>query len=145
MDEGDDPMTRVLLGLSYISIALMLGSLIVLAISELVSCVRRWCSRRDAKLAADRLLESVADVSYHQLPDAASSSCVICVEDYGESERRFVLPGCAHTFHRGCIAPWLRQGNTTCPLCRSRPTAAGIPLPPAQRQHHCISTPQDMV
>ncbi|CAL5098634.1 unnamed protein product [Urochloa decumbens] len=145
--EGDDPMTRVLLGLSYVSIALMFGSLIFLGISELVACVRRWRSRREAKLAADRLLESVADVSYHQLPDAAedaaSSSCVICVEDYGESERRFVLPGCAHTFHRGCIAPWLRQGNTTCPLCRSRPTAAGIPLPPAQP--HRISTAEDMV
>ncbi|CAN6362058.1 unnamed protein product [Urochloa humidicola] len=126
MEEGDDPMTRVLLGLSYLSMALMLGSLIFLAISELVACVRRWRSRRDAKLAGDRLLESVADVSYHQVPaedDAASSSCcVICVEDYQENERRFVLPGCAHTFHRGCIAPWLRQGNTTCPLCRCRAT-----------------------
>ncbi|CAN6357380.1 unnamed protein product [Urochloa humidicola] len=108
-------MTRVLLGLSYLSIALMLGSLLLMAISELVvPCIRRWRSRRDAELAADRLLESVGDVSYHQLPDAAaedtaSSSCVICVEDYRESERRFVLPGCAHTFHRECIAPWLRH------------------------------------
>ncbi|CAN6339357.1 unnamed protein product [Urochloa humidicola] len=134
-------MTRVLLGLSYLSIALMFGSLILMALSELVSCIRRWRSRRDAKLAADRLLESVADVSYHQLPDAAaedtasSSSCVICVEDYRESERRSVLPGCSHTFHRECIAPWLRQGNATCPLCRRRP----------QLQHRSISTPEDMV
>ncbi|CAO2143046.1 unnamed protein product [Urochloa humidicola] len=134
MEGDDDRMTRVLLFLSYLSITLMLGSLLLMAISELVSFIRRWRSRRDAKLAADRLLESVADVSYHQLPDAASSSsCVICVEDYRESERRFVLPGCAHSFHRGCIAPWLRQGNATCPLCRCR----------AHLQHR-ISTPEDM-
>ncbi|CAN6325608.1 unnamed protein product [Urochloa humidicola] len=114
----------------------MLGSLLLMAISELVSCIRRWRSRRDAKLAADRLLESVADVSYHQLPDAGASSCVICVEEYRESERRFVLPGCAHTFHRECIATWLRQGNATCPLCR-----CSAQLQPPR----IISTPEDMV
>ncbi|RCV36843.1 hypothetical protein SETIT_8G014300v2 [Setaria italica] len=137
------------MALWYFTLALIYGSLIFMAICEILACYQRWRSRRDAELAADRLLESVADVSYHQLPDAAAaedesaaapSSCVICMEDYRESERCFVLPGCAHTFHRGCIAPWLRQPNTTCPICRRRPT---VVIPPAQQRF--ISTAEDMV
>nr|CAB3459155.1 unnamed protein product [Digitaria exilis] len=126
-----------MLCLWYITLALIYGSLLFMIFSELLGCFRQWRSRRDAELAADRLLESVPDVSYQQLP--GQECCVVCMEEYEHGERCFVMPGCAHMFHRGCIAPWVRQGNTTCPLCRASLAA----VPPAQ--HSCITTPEDMV
>lgn len=152
MDEHGDWFA---LGLRYSALAFIYGSLVLMALSEVVSCLQRWRRRRDAELAADRLLEGVPDVSYHQLPpDAAaaaepllppSSSCVICMEDYREGERCLALPGCAHTFHRGCIAPWLRLPNTSCPICRRTPTAAAAAITPPAQQRFVIGSAEDMV
>ena len=43
-------------------------------------------------------------------------SCVICMDEYKEGDRLFVLP-CKHEYHRDCVKDWLvKQRN--CPLCR---------------------------
>ncbi|XP_062203090.1 uncharacterized protein LOC133905336 [Phragmites australis] len=139
--DGDDSMGWVTVALTYFALALMYGCLLAMAAAEAAACFRRWRGRRDNLLAAERLLESVDDVPYQQLPDddadeGGSSSCVVCLAEYERGERCFVLPGCAHTFHRGCIAPWLRQGKNTCPICRETLAA------PAQQ---CINTAENMV
>jgi hypothetical protein len=104
---------------------LIYGTLLYIAVSELAACFRRWRSAT----AAERILDSVSDVPYLPLPDQqASSSCVICIAEYGRGEGRFVMQGCGHAFHRGCIAEWLRQGKTTCPICRA---TAIVVVPPA--------------
>ncbi|KAF8706359.1 hypothetical protein HU200_030621 [Digitaria exilis] len=93
MEEGE----LVMLCLWYITLALIYGSLLFMIFSELLGCFRQWRSRRDAELAADRLLESVPDVSYQQLP--GQECCVVCMEEYEHGERCFVMPGCAHMQH----------------------------------------------
>ena len=113
-----------------------------LLISEVLAALKRWRS----KLAGERLLDSVPDVPYHPLPDSDAaaagegsppSCCVICIEDYERGERCFVMPGCAHMFHRECMRKWLRQGNNpTCPICRAKLVA------PAEQR---VSTAEDMV
>lgn len=42
--------------------------------------------------------------------------CSICLETVGKY-KRFDL-GCKHSFHRRCIARWLRKDGECCPLCR---------------------------
>merc|ERR1719217_614956 len=46
------------------------------------------------------------------------ASCSICLDDYAPGERVRVLP-CGHTFHGGCIFPWLTERSPTCPLCKA--------------------------
>lgn len=43
----------------------------------------------------------------------------MCLEGYPECSRVTTLP-CQHSFHTGCIEPWLRQQgmSATCPLCK---------------------------
>lgn len=43
--------------------------------------------------------------------------CSICY-DHGNEEEHTSTLECNHTFHSKCIISWLRQGNTSCPLCR---------------------------
>ncbi|RLM69046.1 putative RING finger protein [Panicum miliaceum] len=132
----------------YFGLGLIYGSLAVMAIllvSEVLGGIQRWRN----KLAGERLLDSVADVPYHPLPpdnDAAAAagegsppSCVICIEEYERGERCFVMPGCAHMFHRECMRKWLRQGNPTCPICR-----ATLLVAPALAEER-VSTAEDMV
>ena len=124
------------------------GGLLYLAVSELAACFWRW--------RAKQILDSVPDVPYLPLPDQeasagreggpSSSSCVICIAEYARGEGRFVMPGCGHAFHRGCIAEWLRQGKTTCPICRA---TAIVVVPPAGEEKVvaavAVSTAEDMV
>jgi hypothetical protein len=42
--------------------------------------------------------------------------CTICLETFLPGEQVAVTP-CNHTFHQGCIAPWV-QGHGSCPVCR---------------------------
>ncbi|TVU27282.1 hypothetical protein EJB05_29954, partial [Eragrostis curvula] len=126
------------------TMTVMYGSMLFILVSEVAACIRRWRSRRDKLLAVDRLLETVDDVPYQRLPagdgDDDDEGCVICLAEYEHGEGRFVLPGCAHTFHRDCIAPWLRQGNGTCPVCRATVRAAA-----AEQHRVIIDTAENMV
>ncbi|CAD6258683.1 unnamed protein product [Miscanthus lutarioriparius] len=121
---------------------LIYGCLLYIAVSELAACFRLWRSAT----AAEWILDSVPDVPYLPLPDQqAASSCVICIAEYGSGEGRFVMPGCGDAFHRGCIAEWLRQGKTTCPMCRA---TAIVVVPPAGEEKvvaAAVSTAEDMV
>jgi len=120
-----------------------------LLISEVLAALKRWRS----KLAGERLLDSVPDVPYHPLPDSDAaaagegsppSCCVICIEEYERGERCFVMPGCAHMFHRQCMRKWLRQGNPTCPICRATLLLAPAAAAAAEEERR-ISTAEDMV
>ncbi|XP_047050122.1 RING-H2 finger protein ATL56-like [Lolium rigidum] len=122
-------------------LALSAALVLVVVIAELVRHVRKRCQL----LSVERLLKSIPDVAYRQIPDrdggAASaaeeeedkelrrsqSSCVICMAQYEAGERCSVLPGCGHVFHRGCFATWLHTTRTTCPLCRATIGADAVP------------------
>ncbi|KAF8671325.1 hypothetical protein HU200_050036 [Digitaria exilis] len=74
MEEGE----LVMLCLWYVTLALIYAA-------RMLPAVAQPC--RDAELAADRLLESIADVSYQQLP--GQECCVVCMEEYEHGERCF--------------------------------------------------------
>ncbi|KAK4616272.1 hypothetical protein CLAFUW4_10351 [Fulvia fulva] len=44
--------------------------------------------------------------------------CVVCKDIFNENDPVVELP-CGHRFHCDCLAPWLDQGNKTCPTCRA--------------------------
>ena len=52
-------------------------------------------------------------------PAAAATppTCSICMEDLGGGQVQALR--CSHSFHRACIARWLRSSRT-CPTCRER-------------------------
>lgn len=45
-----------------------------------------------------------------------SRECTICLEGFEEGDRVIRL-NCAHTFHSGCLFPWVRVCGA-CPNCR---------------------------
>ncbi|KAL6906068.1 hypothetical protein ACP4OV_003669 [Aristida adscensionis] len=48
--------------------------------------------------------------------EAGERQCAVCLEGYAAGDAVRTMP-CAHAFHGGCIAGWLRLGRL-CPLCR---------------------------
>ena len=58
---------------------------------------------------------------------ATHTRCPICQEDLPErAENDAELPAChtlecGHRYHTGCIVPWFRSGQNTCPMCRGEP------------------------
>ena len=94
-------------------------------------------------------------------PHVSGDPCPICMEDCTENDKCSRLP-CGHSFHRHCIAKWLKM-NHICPLCRyelpcgPKPSRC-IAMRAAQLQSHVDSlqeyihlrniygyTPQDML
>lgn len=71
-----------------------------------------------------------SDVALSQLPiriitedDAldADEECAVCCDNYKPGDKLRVLP-CFHSFHCGCIDPWLqsdRPGARECPVCKT--------------------------
>lgn len=47
-------------------------------------------------------------------------TCSVCISDFEMGKEATVLP-CGHTFHSGCIKPWLKS-NDKCPVCRKQVT-----------------------
>ncbi|KAF8711544.1 hypothetical protein HU200_028988 [Digitaria exilis] len=55
--------------------------------------------------------------------------CAVCTEEVARGQAVVRLP-CAHWYHAGCIAPWLRI-RPTCPTCRAElPREAAAERPP---------------
>lgn len=46
----------------------------------------------------------------------SQKDCSICLSESEDGEKWVVLP-CQHSFHPGCIKPWLKEHNS-CPTCR---------------------------
>ncbi|CAL4898151.1 unnamed protein product [Urochloa decumbens] len=59
---------------------------------------------------------------------AGVSACAVCTEEVAAGQAVVRLP-CAHWYHAGCIAPWLRI-RATCPTCRAElPLEGGAERP----------------
>jgi hypothetical protein len=56
-----------------------------------------------------RTLRNTKDISVYK-------SCSVCLEPYQIHDTIRTIP-CFHSFHVGCIDPWLRQ-KATCPICK---------------------------
>lgn len=43
--------------------------------------------------------------------------CSICLDETRDCD--YTFDGCGHAFHSSCLVDWLRQGNLSCPNCRT--------------------------
>ena len=130
---------------------LICAFLVVLPVA--ITYLQRCCCfgrRKAPPLFIEELLESIQDVAYQELPDAAGAgagddrdSCVICITPYEAGEACSVLPGCTHMFHKPCVARWLRRKNT-CPLCRATVGVPAHPHPPP-RQPNLVNAAENAV
>jgi hypothetical protein len=116
-----------LLVASFIAVVLTALIALVVFVYKAIECVRGH-GVKPPPPSIEELLGSIPDVAYRELPpgpgeegdddERGRDSCVICVAPYEAGEACSVLPGCAHMFHKPCVAKWLRKKNT-CPLCRA--------------------------
>ncbi|KAJ1800430.1 hypothetical protein LPJ59_001105 [Coemansia sp. RSA 2399] len=51
----------------------------------------------------------------HLLAASKAEACLVCFEPLGRCVRAL---SCGHSFHAGCIDPWLSGSAATCPTCR---------------------------
>ncbi len=70
-----------------------------------------------AQLAALMPPQPQADIARKAVVATEESACVICLENFQQSDDRTTLP-CAHVFHTACVNPWIAS-NSTCPTCRT--------------------------
>ena len=86
---------------------------------------RRKREQRLRRRQRRRMMSSLRDAPYEQVVAAGlvRNLCVICRAEYEGGETCSFLPRCTHTFHKHCIAAWLRH-HTTCPIC-----SATVPRP----------------
>jgi hypothetical protein len=72
---------------------------------------------RGSPAASKRAIESLHEQVFSASAScAASTTCVVCQEEFHEGDRLSRLP-CRHRFHKDCVVPWLQQHNS-CPTCR---------------------------
>ncbi len=69
------------------------------------------------QLAALMPPQPQADIARKAVVATEESACVICLENFQQSDDRTTLP-CAHVFHTACVNPWIAS-NRTCPTCRT--------------------------
>lgn len=46
------------------------------------------------------------------------NNCIICLDEYKESEKVYEIKKCKHSFHKYCINKWLNE-KSVCPICRA--------------------------
>ena len=61
--------------------------------------------------ASKKAIEELKDSSAKE-----DGACPVCLKQFEKEETVKTMP-CKHTFHSGCILPWLQKTNS-CPLCR---------------------------
>ncbi|CAN6166795.1 unnamed protein product [Urochloa humidicola] len=143
-DLGDWLMWGLLATAVVIMAAAALVTLVAI-VHHVVRYVRR--GKTPPQPSIEELLASIPNVAYYrELPagpgggedaggggadDVESERCAICVTAYESGEPCSVLPGCAHMFHKPCVAKWLRKKNT-CPLCRAAVVGRGVREPAAE-------------
>jgi hypothetical protein len=59
----------------------------------------------------------------------AEGNCSVCQDQMKKDESVRTLNGCAHTFHKACIDPWLLNRSVLCPTCR-HDIREDMPQPP---------------
>ena len=62
-------------------------------------------------------LDLFSCIEYLENDKTCTEECCICFESLSEKDTIICKLPCNHTFHIGCIEPWLNI-NTTCPKCR---------------------------
>lgn len=63
------------------------------------------------------------------MEDTDGTVCGICLDEVQEESIGSFPLECSHTFHSNCLIRWLRQGNLSCPCCRSDLHDAGECIP----------------
>lgn len=89
-----------------------------------VKYVQDWCKRRRGRLSKKHL-KHLATTKYKK--GDAYDTCAICIEDYIEGDKLYILP-CSHAYHSRCIEPWLLESRRTCPICKRKVVIPGMPL-----------------
>ncbi|KAH8556301.1 hypothetical protein BGW37DRAFT_471880 [Umbelopsis sp. PMI_123] len=65
--------------------------------------------------ASDRFIKSLPRVKLDSL--SSDEACIICKENFHESQSVVTKMPCHHYFDQECLLPWLQLHNT-CPMCR---------------------------
>ncbi|OQR97240.1 hypothetical protein ACHHYP_12316 [Achlya hypogyna] len=63
-------------------------------------------------------LSSLERLSFDRPPSGCDSECALCIRQLAQGDEAVSLP-CHHTFHGGCILPWL-TAHDECPTCRHK-------------------------
>lgn len=67
------------------------------------------------EMEAPVLLPSDVPSSLH---DGEEATCVVCRETLMDGDQPLRQLPCSHTFHAGCVDPWLTTHERSCPSCR---------------------------
>ena len=73
-------------------------------------------TRGDGDEAADEHLKRLRQVMA-ETGRSASTSCVVCLEDLGDTASELTSTHCGHFFHRACLGKWLERSDR-CPTCQ---------------------------
>lgn len=71
------------------------------------------------RLDMNQVREWLEEYAYSEQEEehGADTECSICLDDYCQGVVLRKLP-CGHTYHTNCIAKWLTERSSTCPLCK---------------------------
>ena len=79
----------------------------LLTLNEIAPPVKR--KRR--KRTKDLVVEDVFNKQF------THNECGVCLEDFEENEKLYLISECLHPFHPNCLRKWFRE-KLECPICR---------------------------
>lgn len=101
-------------------IALMIFLLSFFIFVKLLTCFFIWLASAFGKLTrhfkAKRIMASLTSGKFGQIGETYGSHCVICLEEFLESDKITKLP-CRHILHQRCASHYLEMENK-CPCCK---------------------------
>lgn len=83
---------------------------------EIDRCPLRLLQPGDDLLVRNHDQLTTSDLQSDGSGDAEGSSCPICLDAFLVNDTVRTIP-CFHSFHQGCIDPWLTQ-RSLCPVCK---------------------------